>query len=84
MTPAGEIHTIYVELFGEGTPVWRPVPAKRLSSGLFEILVESQIPAGEQWAFFPGAVVRCEERQLSGELSLVAIEADTHAVLTSR
>jgi len=36
--------TIHISLLGEGTPVWRPVPAEQLLDGTFRILGE--VPDG--------------------------------------
>jgi len=66
--------TIYVQLVGEGTLVWRAVSAERRADGTWVIL--GSVPEYEEWEFVPGTAVRCEEKLLSGdELGLVAIEA---------
>jgi hypothetical protein len=64
--------TIYIELLNEGTSVWRPVQAERLSQGICRIL--GDIPEGETWAFNPGEKVAIEQRVFSdGKAVSVAI-----------
>jgi hypothetical protein len=46
------VETIHIPLLEEGTTVWRPVSAERLSEGTFCIL--GPVPEGELWAFEPG------------------------------
>lgn len=64
---------IYVELREEGTPVWRPVRAVPVGGDRYRIVSENPHPGDERWRFPSGAVVRCEERQLSRGSSLVAV-----------
>ena len=69
--------TIYIELLNEGTEVLRPVNAERIEPGVFLIL--GPVPGEEEWKCLPGALVRCELRQQSGDIgrvetSLVAVE----------
>jgi hypothetical protein len=64
---------IYMPLMGEGTNCWRPVRAVQVDPDTFEVL--DHIPAGESWAFAPGARLRCRERVFqSGEHGLEAFE----------
>jgi hypothetical protein len=63
---------IYVALLDEGVDVWRPVEAERLGPDIFRII--GDIPEGESWAFQPGDIVRCREKQLSKGALLVAHE----------
>jgi hypothetical protein len=65
--------TIYIELLDEGVDVWRPVEVVLIEENWYRISSEKLDPS-EQWAFETGDVVRCETRQLSGELVLVAVE----------
>ncbi len=65
---------IYIYLFNEGTDCWRPVDAKRLDNNCFEIMTVNPDPEDENWQFDTGAIVRCEERELSGGKVLVAVE----------
>ena len=67
--------TVYVRLLGEGTEVFRPVPALSLSSCRYVLKGQELFdPADEQWEFVPGTTVRVERRPLSGNLVLVAVE----------
>jgi hypothetical protein len=70
---------IYVALLAEGTSVWRPVKATAVSGDLYKIDSAKQ-PRDEVWEFGPGATVRCEKRNLSGEPALVAIELVSPAI----
>ena len=66
---------IYVYLLGEGTDVWRPVQAEKLSDKLFRIVSQNTDPAEEKWQFSTDDIVKCEERILSdSKKCLVAIE----------
>jgi hypothetical protein len=66
------VETIYVALLEEGLDVWRPVEAER--EGTFYRILGSA-PQAEKWAFGPGSLVRCEQRELSEGPALVAVEA---------
>lgn len=70
----GAMGTVYVRLLGEGTEVFRPVPAIVLS-GSKCVLRGQEIfdPIDEDWEFLPGTTVNVEERLLNGESVLVAI-----------
>jgi len=68
---------IYIQLLEEGTEVYRPVPAIELKKDVFE--VKGQViydPEDEIWEFKPGTRVVVEERDLDGELRLVAIREE--------
>ena len=68
---------IYVYLLDEGTHVWRPVQAEKLSDSLFRIISINPDPKDEKWQFSTGDIVKCEERILSNSnpiKCLVAIE----------
>lgn len=69
--------TIYVALLDEAIDVWRPVVAEELREGIFRIISENPDPDNERWEFPPGAVVRCESRQLSDGRFLVAVARAT-------
>lgn len=69
------ITTIYMPLLDEGTEVWRPVEAMKITD-LGYMVTENPQFEGE-WAFQPGHILRCEERQLSGETQLVAVAKAT-------
>jgi hypothetical protein len=63
---------VYVGLRDEGTAVWRPVVAEKVGPGSFRL--SGPMPEGESWEFAPGAVVRCQDRELlSGSRVLVAV-----------
>jgi hypothetical protein len=65
---------VYVRLLGEGTLVFRPVPAKFLSSSTCVLAGEELLDErDEDWEFPPGTIVRTEKRLLSGELLHVAV-----------
>jgi len=69
--PVTQPLTIYVALLDEGVTVWRPVVAREVSPGRYEL--RGAIPQGELWEFQPGQVVECERRALDGgECGLVA------------
>lgn len=67
--------TIYMPLLNEGVDVWRPVEAMKITD--LGSMVTENAPADEEWAFQPGHILRCEERQLSGETQLVAVAKAT-------
>jgi hypothetical protein len=54
-SPNMSFETIHIPLLEEGTNVWRPASAERLSESIFRIL--GPIPEGESWAFGPGEQV---------------------------
>jgi hypothetical protein len=65
---------VFVALLEEGTDVWRPVQARPLGSGEFELL--GIVPTGETWQFPPGTLVKCKAKSLAdGTVALVAYEA---------
>ena len=67
--------TIYMPLLNEGTDVWRPVEAMKITD--LGYMVTQPEPAEEQWAFQPGHILTCEERQLDDGLRLVAVAKAT-------
>ena len=69
------ITTIYMPLLNEGTDAWRPVEAVKITE-LGYMVTENPQP-DEQWAFQPGHILRCEERQLRGESHLIAVAKAT-------
>jgi hypothetical protein len=70
----GNNATVYVRLLNEATDVWRPVPARALQDGTFEILeLEGGTPEDEEWEFQPHSRVICSEKLFSdGERAPVA------------
>jgi hypothetical protein len=67
--------TIYMPLLNEGTDVWRPVDAMKITN--LGYMVTQPQPADEEWAFQPGHILRCEERQLNDGPKLVAVAKAT-------
>ena len=66
--------TIYMPLLNEGVDVWRPVEATQLSADRYR--VKGNRPADEEWAFPPGAIVRCERttfKEGGSELTVVGL-----------
>ena len=59
-----ETTTIYMPLLNEGTSVWKPVSAERLSEDTFRVL--GSMPDDEEWAFTPDSIVRVSH-QLFGD-----------------
>ena len=64
--------TVYVELLDEGVRAWRPVEAEPLDGDRYRLIGER--PDDEVWPFTTGDVVRCEMRELNGEIVMVAIQ----------
>jgi len=60
----GSTAQIQMPLRREGVDVWRPVASRPLGGELFLIDVQS-IPETEEWAFAPGDVVRCVDRDFA-------------------
>ena len=63
-TSVGATCTVYVQLLGEGTTVWRPVTAVRVRPGVFRL--DGPVGVDESWEFGPGELVRCAVRVFSG------------------
>jgi hypothetical protein len=63
--------TIYVRLVGEAFDVWRPVVATPEGGGVYR-LPDTQ-PDDETWEFGAGSRVRCEMRELEGEIVSVVV-----------
>ena len=67
---------IYVQLLGEGTLVYRPVPAIKIEEDIYRIKGEDiYSPAEEEWEFLPGTVVKVKQEELESEKVILAIEA---------
>jgi hypothetical protein len=65
---------VHVQLLGEGTTVFRPVPAEFLDGSTARLLAPPTCDAAdEDWEFKPGSVVRVEARALSAGTVLVAV-----------
>jgi hypothetical protein len=69
----GSTAQIQMPLLGEGVDVWRPVSSRPLGGELF--LIDFQpIPETEEWAFAPGDVIRCVDRNFAdGSVHLTAV-----------
>jgi len=66
---------IYIQLLGEGTLVYRPVPAIEVGENIYQLKGEEIFdPEDEEWEFLPGTKVSVEQRELEGEKVLVAID----------
>lgn len=67
--------TVYVRLLDEGTDAWRPVPARLLADGHYEILeIDGGVPSDEKWEFQPGTQVTCRQKEFAdGTISLIAV-----------
>ena len=69
------MNKVYVRLLGEGTTVYRPVRAMRVSDFVFHLQgVDIYDPEDEEWEFPPDSIVVVEERVLEGERVLVATQ----------
>jgi hypothetical protein len=66
------VETIYVALLDENVDVWRPVTAQREDDNY---RIVGPVPDSETWSFGPGSLVRCEQRELSDGIALVAVES---------
>lgn len=64
--------TIYVYILDEGTDVWRPVEAEKVTGSVFRIPSTTQVPDDEKWMFKPGDIVLCELKNLADGIRLVA------------
>jgi hypothetical protein len=69
-----KVTRVYVRLLGEGTVVFRPVPAVPLGPGTVKLLAPNDYdPEDEDWEFKPGAIVQIESRTLEGEPAYLAV-----------
>ena len=65
---------IYIQLLEEGTVVYRAVPAIELGNNVYEVKGECNLDSADEiWEFKPGAKVLVEERELEGEIVLIAV-----------
>ena len=67
-----ELVTLFVRLLDEGTDVWRPVEAHRVSAVIYRI-TDTPPPVDERWSFHPGDTVVAETRDSGGGAILVAV-----------
>jgi hypothetical protein len=69
-----EAATVLVPLLDEGTPVWRPVEARKVAEGCYQIPKSVIVPDDETWMYQPGATLRCHLRVFQdGTVGLVAV-----------
>jgi hypothetical protein len=67
-----DLTTVFVRLLDEGTDVWRPVSARRMSASTYQ-LSEEPAPEEETWSYPPGEIVVAELKTLSEGRVLVAV-----------
>lgn len=66
--------TIYIKLLGEGTIVYRPVPAIEIGKNIYQLKGEEIFdPDDEEWEFLPGTKVKVKQKKLEGKKVLLAI-----------
>lgn len=63
---------IHVRLLDEGVEVWRPVRARKLASGAYE-LAPDPAPGDELWEFEPGTQVTTKHRLLDQGRAIIAV-----------
>ena len=64
---------VYVPLFGKGAETLRPVDARQVTQGIYEL--KGEAADGDIWQFAPGSQVRCVARTFPGNLpGWVAVE----------
>jgi hypothetical protein len=68
---------LYVELFDEGTPVWRPARGVPVEGGFRIEPFAVGDDNGERWAFPPGSLVQARRRQFDDGEAWVACAAET-------
>jgi hypothetical protein len=72
---------IYIELLGQGTPVWRPVEAVHIRDDLYQITQVNAQPDDECWPFERDSIVRRTSKTTpEGDVIMVACERakDSH------
>ena len=68
---------VHVRLQDEGVEVWRPVRARKLASGAYE-LASDPAPPDERWEFSPGEHVSVADRELAGGPATIAVSRFGH------
>ena len=68
------MENIYVRLLDEGTVVYRPVPATKISYNLYKLEGSKIYDPDENWEFTPNTLVLVEEINLQGEDVLIAVK----------
>ncbi len=76
---SGATEVVYVRLLGEGTIVYRPVPASSAGQDVARLIApDGYDPDDEDWEFKPGMLVRLEFTSMEGQVVRVAVSlADT-------
>lgn len=69
-----EDRKIYIRLLDEGVDVWKPINARPVGEGIFQISDQSYDPDLETWEFEPGDFVFCKARQFDEGRILIAIK----------
>ena len=72
LRPGAEITTIYVDMTSGGYSCLRGVQAEHITRDIYRIL--EPMPAGEEWKYPPGQVVRCKKEKLSTGKAMVAVQ----------
>lgn len=73
-TESGTTVVVYVRLRGEGTSVYRPVPASSAGKDVARLIApDGYDPGDEDWEFKPGMLVRLESTRLEGQVVQVAV-----------
>ena len=68
---------IYIQILGEGTIVYRSVPASRIKNNIYKLEGEEIYdPEDEEWEFKPGTIVKTERKYLQSKMVLIAMEED--------
>ena len=79
--PTTHFETIYVSLPEEGVPVWRPVSARLIKPGVYQLDPTLSVKDHEVWEFQPGDKVVCEKKDFSnGTTGLVAMALEADAI----
>jgi len=65
---------VFVRLLDEGTSVYRPTRAARISDQVYRLEASPNYdPEDETWEFPPGSTVRCERKRINDDIVLVAV-----------
>lgn len=60
-----------MKLLDEGTDVWRPVDAKKVSEDVYQLVGTND--DSEKWEYPTGSVVRVETREFASGTDVVAV-----------
>jgi hypothetical protein len=68
---------VYVGLIGEGTDVWRPTSAYRLTEAVYVLSNENFDTETEAWAIAPGSLITVTNQQTrAGFIPVAVIHAE--------